>query len=70
MQRGGPPTLFDRILAYRTGIKAVELVHERKFGQMVALKGNNIINVSLDEATAKLKTVPKDWYNLSKVFFK
>lgn len=70
IQRGGEPTLFDRILATRVGIKAAELVVEGKFGQMVALKGNEIVPVSLTEATAKLKTVTPEWIKLMEVFFK
>lgn len=70
MQRGGEPTLFDRILAYRTGIKAVELVHNRKFGNMVCLKGNEIAAVSLKEAAGTLKKVNDDWWSLAKTFFK
>jgi phosphofructokinase-like protein len=65
MQRGGPPTLFDRILGTRVGHKAAELVHEGKFGNMVALKGDKIVPVSLEAATAKLKTVPPEWLELS-----
>jgi len=70
IQRGGSPTLFDRILATRVGYKAVELVVEKKFGYMVALKGNEIIPVSLEEATAKLKTVDDKWIKLMNAFFK
>lgn len=70
IQRGGAPTLFDRILATRVGVKAAELVQESKFGQMVALKGNEIVSVALEEATAKLKTVTDDWIKLMEVFFK
>lgn len=70
IQRGGEPTLFDRILASRAGIRAAELVAESKFGQMVALKGNEIVPVSLQEATAKLKKVTPEWIKLMEVFFK
>jgi len=70
IQRGGSPTLFDRILATRVGVRAVELVYEGKFGQMVALQGNEIVSVSLEEATGKLKTVTDDWIKLMEVFFK
>ncbi|MDI6640888.1 MAG: ATP-dependent 6-phosphofructokinase [Elusimicrobiota bacterium] len=70
IQRGGSPTLFDRILATRVGVKAAELVQEGKFGQMVALRGNEIVHVSLEEATAKLKTVTDDWIKLMGIFFK
>ena len=64
IQRGGPPTLFDRILGTRVGVKAAELAHTGHFGQMVALRGNEVVGVSLEEATAKLKTVPREWFDL------
>ncbi len=67
IQRGGAPTVFDRILGLRTGVKAAELVAEGKFGQMVALRGNGIINVSLDEAVARLKTVTSEWSELARI---
>jgi len=70
IQRGGPPTLFDRILGTRVGAAAADLVSQGKFGLMVALKGNEIAPVSLEEATAKLKTVTPAWLALAKVFFK
>ena len=70
IQRGGTPTLFDRILATRVGVKATEIVNEGKFGQMVALRGNNVVPVSLEEATAKLKTVSDEWIKFMEVFFK
>ena len=65
MQRGGAPTLFDRILGTRVGVKAADLVHEGKFGQMVALRGDAIVPVSLEAATAELKVVTKDWLKFS-----
>jgi 6-phosphofructokinase 1 len=65
MQRGGSPTLFDRILGTRVGVKAAELVEERRWGQMVALRGTEVLGVSLEEATAKLKTVTPDWFALA-----
>jgi 6-phosphofructokinase 1 len=70
IQRGGSPTLFDRILATRVGAKAADLVAEGNFGQMAALRGNDVLGVSLQEATAKLKTVPPEWSELMRVFFK
>jgi len=70
IQRGGSPTLFDRILGSRVGVKAADLVHKKKFGNMVALKGNDVLAVSLEEATAKIKTVPAEWLKFAKVFFK
>ncbi len=65
IQRGGAPTLFDRILGTRVGVKAAELVHEGKFGHMVALKGDAVVPVSLEAATAQLKTVTKEWLSFA-----
>jgi len=70
VQRGGAPTLFDRILGTRVGVKAADLIEQGKFGQMVALRGNDVIGVSLEEATAKLKTVPAEWLAFADIFFK
>lgn len=69
IQRGGSPTAFDRVLGTRFGVKAVELIMAKKFGQMVALAGNKIIDVSLEEAVKDLKTVDMELYNIAKVFF-
>ena len=69
VQRGGTPTPRDRILATRYGLKAADLVHEGRFGQMAALRGDSIVDVSLAEATAELKTVPPDWFDVAKAFF-
>ena len=70
IQRGGPPTVFDRMLAMRTGVKAVEMVHNNEFGKMAALVGSQIAEVPLEEATGKLKLVDKKWIDLLKVFLK
>ncbi len=69
IQRGGTPTAMDRVLGTRYGVKAAELVHQRKFGYMVSLRGNKIRPVKLQEAVAKVKTVDKELYNVAKVFF-
>ena len=69
VQRGGSPTPRDRVLATRYGLKAADLVHEGRFGRMAALRGDSIVDVSLDEATAELKTVPEDWYEVARAFF-
>jgi 6-phosphofructokinase 1 len=69
VQRGGSPTARDRILATRFGLKAAELVVERAYGQMAALRGDAVIAVPLAEATAELKTVPLEWYDVAKTFF-
>ncbi|MDD5772501.1 MAG: ATP-dependent 6-phosphofructokinase [bacterium] len=68
-QRGGSPTAFDRILATRFGLAAIDLVHENKFGFMVGLQNNKIVPVPLKEVLGKLKTVPPEFYDLAKVFF-
>jgi len=60
VQRGGSPTAFDRILATKYGVGAIELIEEKKFGDMVCLVGNEIKSVSIDVAVGKLKLVPAD----------
>jgi len=69
VQRGGSPTPRDRILATRFGLKAADLVDEGAFGQMAALRGDDVVAVSLAEATAELKTVPPEWYDVARAFF-
>src|SRR5438093_7742681 len=69
VQRGGTPTPRDRVLATRYGLKAAELAHSAQFGEMAALRGDDIVAVSLQEATAELKTVPPDWYGVAQAFF-
>ena len=69
VQRGGTPTARDRVLATRYGLKAAALAHAGEFGQMAALHGDDIVAVSLAEATAKLKTVPPEWYAVAQAFF-
>jgi ATP-dependent phosphofructokinase / diphosphate-dependent phosphofructokinase len=69
VQRGGTPTARDRVLATRFGLKAAELAHAGRFGRMAALHGDSVVDVSLEEATAELKTVPPGWYDVAKAFF-
>jgi 6-phosphofructokinase 1 len=69
IQRGGSPTAFDRVLGTRLGVKAVELVMNKKFGKMVALAGIKIIDVPLEEAVKALKTVDMELYEIAKVFY-
>jgi 6-phosphofructokinase 1 len=57
LQRGGRPVPFDRVLSTRYGVAAVEMINEGKHGKMVALQGNSITDVSLEDAVGKLKTV-------------
>ncbi len=70
IQRGGSPTLFDRILGLRCGVTAVDLIAQGKFGYMAALKGSEVIGVPLEKAVSKLKVVDKKWWKLAQVFFK
>jgi 6-phosphofructokinase 1 len=69
VQRGGSPTPRDRVLATRYGLKAADLVEAGKFGRMAALQGDEIVDVSLAEATAELKTVPTEWWAVAQAFF-
>jgi ATP-dependent phosphofructokinase / diphosphate-dependent phosphofructokinase len=69
VQRGGSPTPRDRVLATRYGLKAADLVAERRFGRMAALHGDDIVDVPLAEATAELKTVPAEWWAVAQAFF-
>ncbi len=69
IQRGGSPTAYDRVLATRFGVAAVDLVTEKKFGRMVALQHNQIVDVSLEEATGEMKTLDMELYKVASVFF-
>ncbi len=69
VQRGGTPTAHDRVLATRFGVAAVELIKDENFGKMVALQGNKIIHITLEEATSKSKTVDMELYEIAKLFF-
>jgi len=69
LQRGGSPTAFDRILATGFGIAAIDLVHERKFDRMVAIKGSKMISVPLEEVVGKRKKVDLELYDIASVFF-
>ncbi|WP_016906953.1 6-phosphofructokinase [Streptomyces xiaopingdaonensis] len=68
-QRGGTPTAYDRWLATRFGLHAIDAVREEAWGTMVALRGTEIVRVPLSEATAKLKTVSPGLYAEAGVFF-
>ena len=60
IQRGGSPTAFDRTLATRMGGHATELIAQKQFGRMVALRGSEIVSVPLSEVAGKLKLVTAD----------
>jgi len=69
VQRGGTPTAYDRVLATRFGLHAIDAVHEGDSAVMVALQGTEIVRVPLSEATKELKTVPLERYAEAEVFF-
>ena len=69
IQRGGTPTAYDRVLATRFGVHAAHAVHRGDFGQIVALRGESIAMVPVEEAVAVLKTVPEDRYREAACLF-
>ena len=69
IQRGGTPSAFDRVLATRFGLHAIDAIAERDYGKMVALQGTEIVRVPLVQATGVLKTVPKSRYAEVRTFF-
>jgi ATP-dependent phosphofructokinase / diphosphate-dependent phosphofructokinase len=69
VQRGGTPTAYDRVLATRFGLHAIDALHEGHFGQMVALHGTSIDLVPLSDATGTLKLVPPELYAEAEVLF-
>lgn len=69
VQRGGTPTAYDRVLATRYGIRAIDMVHNGLFGRMAALQGNRIVDVPLSMAVGTLKTVDQELFDVARVFF-
>src|SRR5947207_1307933 len=67
-QRGGTPTAYDRVLATRFGLKAVELVRQKKFGFMASLRGTQIVDVTIEEALTK-KLVDSKGFDDAAVLF-
>ena len=65
VQRGGTPTARDRLLATRLGLKAAELASAGTWGRMAAVQGNEIVDVSLEEATRAHRPVPDSWITAS-----
>lgn len=70
VHRGGSPTLFDRVLGQRVGVKAAEMVHDKDFGKMAALQGTEVVAVDIVQATGTLKTVPPALIEMVKTFRK
>jgi 6-phosphofructokinase 1 len=69
VQRGGTPTAFDRVLATRFGLHAIDAAHNGDWGMMTSLRSTEIELVALGEATAELKLVPEALYSEAEVFF-
>ncbi len=69
LQRGGSPSVFDRVLATRFGVLAVDLIREGRFGQMTALHGNRVDSVPFSVVATGVRQVDVDLYDLAKVFF-
>jgi 6-phosphofructokinase 1 len=57
IQRGGSPSAFDRVLATRYGLGAIDMVHRAEFGRMAALRGNHIVSVPISDAIASNRKV-------------
>ncbi len=69
LQRGGSPTVFDRVLATRLGVAAVDLLKEGKSGYMVGLQGNQIVPVPLEEIANRKRQVSADLVALAQMFY-
>jgi 6-phosphofructokinase 1 len=83
IQRGGTPSAYDRVLGTRYGVKAVELAMKGEFGKMVALRGPDVIGITIDSVIVEVtdkktgkpklrvrnRCVPKELYDVAKVFF-
>jgi phosphofructokinase-like protein len=65
-QRGGTPTAYDRMLATRYGVAAIDLVHAGRFGRLVVLRGTQISDIPIEDAIAKTRTVGEDLFNTIK----
>ncbi len=69
VQRGGTPTAFDRVLASRFGVAAVDAIHEGGLGTMTSLTAGKIVLVPLSEAVAEVKKLDSGLWETAKVFF-
>jgi 6-phosphofructokinase 1 len=67
--RGGTPTAYDRVIATRFGLEAIDAVHEGDYGKMVALRGTDFVRVPIEEGVAELKTVDTSLFEAAAVFF-
>ena len=69
IQRGGTPTAYDRVLATRYGMAAVDAVMHERWGRMVSLSGTTITHVAFEDALGKLNTVPQSRYDEAAILF-
>lgn len=69
IQRGGTPTAFDRVLATRYGVQAIDMVHQGEFGRMASLRGQKLASVPLEDALGKNRKVDPEIYEIASVFF-
>jgi phosphofructokinase-like protein len=69
IQRGGTPSAFDRVLATRLGMAALQCALDKNWGHMVALQRTKIVNVPFEEALGQLNTVPDDRYEEARILF-
>lgn len=69
IQRGGTPSSYDRVLATRFGMTAVDMIVNEHWGNMVALRGTDMVEVPFSEALGQLKTVPQARYDEARVLF-
>ncbi|MCU1427294.1 MAG: phosphofructokinase [Actinomycetia bacterium] len=67
--RGGTPTAYDRVIATRFGLEAIDAVNDGDFGKMVALRGTDFVRIPLDEGVSTLKTLDPKFYEAASVFF-
>ncbi len=67
--RGGTPTAFDRVIASRFGVEAVDAIAEGTFGVMVALRGTDVVRTPLGSAVETLKTIDDGLFETARVFF-
>ncbi len=67
LQRGGSPSAFDRLLATRMGVRALEYLRDGKSGVMVALDGKHIVPVAIEEATQKTREINPNYYELARI---
>ncbi len=67
--RGGTPTAYDRVIATRFGLAAIDAVHEHDYGTMVALRGTEVVRVPIAAGVTELKTLDERFYADARAFF-